>query len=357
MKRSYSITPILKYAVAFAAFNIGSGIATGQEIMQFFTKYGYLSIGTTGICLIMFSFIGSRIMLAGFDNKNSEIQSAYVLFCGKYLGGFFDVFIVVKQFAIVAIMISGTGAIFNQYYGLPHYSGAAIMAGAILFAYFLGLKHLINIGSIIGSIVILYIFVVCITSLASNIDCFGKILDAPARIDTFTLGNNWITSGILYSSFVLYGTVHYYAAMGKTAICRKDTLYGGIIGAFLFTAAAFLINLAMLVSFSNIADKEIPLLILAGEISPLLGGIFSIILLFGIFSSTAPKLWIVCNRISREGTVTNRVAATLIITCAFLFGQLPFATLISIIYPLVGIIGLVLVLCILYKSLVKPFMR
>ena len=352
MKIGYNIVLIFKYAIAFAAFNIGSGFATGQEVMQFFTQYGYFSIGTIAICMIMLSFIGSRIMLAGFDNKNSEMESAYVYFCGKYLGRFFDLFIVVKQFAIVAVMISGTGAIFNQYFELPHYAGAAVMAFAILFAYFLGLKNLINIGSAVGFIVIAYIFIVCIVSLWMNIGEYNEIGPIAEKIHTPTFGRNWITSGVLYSSFVLYGTVHYYAALGKSAPCRKDALYGGIIGGVLFSSVALLINLAMLTGLGGLFDKEVPFLILAAKTSPVMGGIFSVVLLFGIFSSTAPKLWIVCSRINREGTAANRLSAIAITAFAFLFGQLPFATLISVIYPIVGFIGLLLVGSILYKSFV-----
>lgn len=34
---------VIKFAGAFIAWVIGSGFATGQEILQFFSSYGYLS--------------------------------------------------------------------------------------------------------------------------------------------------------------------------------------------------------------------------------------------------------------------------------------------------------------------------
>ena len=40
MDKNYSIKAIVKYAGAYIAFIIGSGYATGQEIMQFFTAHG-----------------------------------------------------------------------------------------------------------------------------------------------------------------------------------------------------------------------------------------------------------------------------------------------------------------------------
>ena len=73
----------------------------------------------------------------------------------------------------------------------------------------------------------------------------------------------------------------------------------------------------MLLTFDNISDKEFPFLILAGEMHPAMGAVFSIILLFGIFSATAPKMWIVCSRISQEGTTTNTLSAVAIIFITF----------------------------------------
>ena len=47
MNQSDTFNPkaIIKYAGAFIAWVIGSGFATGQEVLQFFTSFGYMSYG------------------------------------------------------------------------------------------------------------------------------------------------------------------------------------------------------------------------------------------------------------------------------------------------------------------------
>ena len=45
---------VLKFSGAFIAWVIGSGFATGQEVLQFFTSYGYRSYI---IALIVFFWI------------------------------------------------------------------------------------------------------------------------------------------------------------------------------------------------------------------------------------------------------------------------------------------------------------
>jgi len=44
---------VVKYAGAFIAWVVGSGFATGQEALQFFSSYGYMSYG-----VLLINFIG-----------------------------------------------------------------------------------------------------------------------------------------------------------------------------------------------------------------------------------------------------------------------------------------------------------
>lgn len=45
MKQKVNGLNVIKYAGAYIAFIIGSGFATGQEIIQFYTSYGIWGIG------------------------------------------------------------------------------------------------------------------------------------------------------------------------------------------------------------------------------------------------------------------------------------------------------------------------
>ena len=43
-KHDVSLKTVIKFAGAFTAFLIGSGFATGQEVLQYFASYGYLGV-------------------------------------------------------------------------------------------------------------------------------------------------------------------------------------------------------------------------------------------------------------------------------------------------------------------------
>lgn len=67
------------------------------------------------------------------------------------------------------------------------------------------------------------------------------------------------------------------------------------------TAVLFM-NTALLLRVDEIAQYAVPTLQLAKDISPVLGGVFSVVLLCGIFSTAAPMMWTVCSKLAPVGT-------------------------------------------------------
>ncbi len=61
-------------------------------------------------------------------------------------------------------------------------------------------------------------------------------------------------------------------------------------------AAAIMMHLAILSDIGNLYSKAIPSLFLADKISPIIGVLFSIILILGIYTTAVPLLWSVTNR-------------------------------------------------------------
>ena len=92
MRERVNWITVLKYAGAFVAFMIGSGFATGQEVMQFFTAYGIWSIGGIFISMFLFAWSGSIIMKYGFENRFNDNFNSFHYFCGRILGTFFRIF-------------------------------------------------------------------------------------------------------------------------------------------------------------------------------------------------------------------------------------------------------------------------
>ena len=60
---------VMNIAGAYIAFLIGSGFATGQEVLQYFTSYGYMGVVGALLTLVLFLYVGVSFITAGFENK------------------------------------------------------------------------------------------------------------------------------------------------------------------------------------------------------------------------------------------------------------------------------------------------
>ena len=131
---SCDIRAVIKFAGAFIAWIIGSGFATGQEILQFFTSYGYYSYGVVLLNLLGFLFLGQVLLTTGYDHRDERDFNHFIFFCGKKAGRFYSWLIPVTLLMIMAVLISGAGATLSEYYGINRYLGSVIMAVMVLCA-------------------------------------------------------------------------------------------------------------------------------------------------------------------------------------------------------------------------------
>ncbi|MBJ8193726.1 hypothetical protein JDS79_44200, partial [Bacillus cereus] len=64
MKRNIHVFQI---AFTYIGTIVGAGFATGQEILQFFTKYGRWATLTIMLSTIIFVWLGTKMMLIAHD--------------------------------------------------------------------------------------------------------------------------------------------------------------------------------------------------------------------------------------------------------------------------------------------------
>jgi uncharacterized membrane protein YkvI len=147
--------------------------------------------------------------------------------------------------------------------------------------------------------------------------------------------------------------VAFFGSMGATANSRKEARLGGIFGGVMLMGAALFVVLGQLSYASDVAGSAIPTLALAQKITPVLGGIFSIILLDEILSTAAPMMWLVCDRFTKENSKQQRILLLALTVAAYFGGRFPFGTLVGTIYPFMGYMGLTLIACIIIRKITE----
>lgn len=130
MDKNFNIKTIIIFAGSYVATIIGSGFATGQEILQFFSYYGISGIIGIFIAMFLFSFLGIEFLNRGRIVKPKDTMKMFTLYFGKTLGTLLEYFVPIFFFAVFVVMISGAGDTISEYYGLNRFVGRIAMAAA-----------------------------------------------------------------------------------------------------------------------------------------------------------------------------------------------------------------------------------
>lgn len=355
-----SVGNILKFAGAFVAFMIGSGYASGQEIMQFFTAYGIWSFGGLIIALVLFTWTGKVLMNYGYRHRDysAEVMGdrCYRYYCGKYFGIFMSWFTPIFLILVCVVMAAGAGATLAQYFGLPEWVGIVGMCVLVFVTNMFGFKKLLAIIGALGPITIIFSIIVAIFAIASNPSGLTEIGSHTETFEAMAHATSdpswWAFAGILYVAYQMGVSAPFLSQTGATANNGREAKWGAILGGVLFIAAGILMNCALMCYIDDVSQLEVPTLYLANLIGPVMGVIFSIILLDEIYSTAAPMLWTSVNRFAPEGTKYNKLVQAIfnIIVLVIAMSPLSYSELLGIIYPFSGYIGIIFIICVAVRQ-------
>ena len=356
---------VLILAGAVVAFTIGSGFATGQEIVQYYTAYGAQNILVLAVFVIAFLYYNFNFAKAGAEERFEKANDIYKYYCGKYLGTFYDYYSTLFCYMSLWVMVGGAGKTLNEAYGLPVWIGAVILIILTVITVIGGLNSLVDAIGIVGpAIVVLCIAIGLITFVrdAGNVSAGLEVIKTGAYKGAASgetiknAGANWLISGLSYAGFVLLWFASFTSALAMKN--KKKDLQQGIIWGTVALAIAIVV-----VSFGQIANINtgsdglyvwnagIPNLILANSIVPIFSKIFAIVVFAGIYTTAVPLLYNPSSRFAKEGTPAFKILTVVLAMVGLLVGLfLDFRVLVNIIYVLNGYVGAVLILFMLWKN-------
>src|SRR5699024_6903230 len=162
-----------------------------------------------------------------------------------------------------------------------------------------------------------------------------------------------IWKGILYG--INYGGLAFavgfstIVAIGGDASKRKISGAGALFGGVVYTVLLALINFALQSEFPKIKDASIPTLTLANEIHPWIGLVLSIIMLAVMYNTTLGLSYSFAARFTEPYSKKYHVFIVAMTIIAYSLSFVGFADLINFLYPIMGVIGLVVVIGVIIK--------
>lgn len=351
-----NIAQVIAIGGAFMGFVIGSSFASGQEALQYYSGHGlWGSIGVAVIALLLYVWFNVVIIEDGRNLQLDQTNKMFQFYLGKYLGTFCEWFTPIMLFLVYALMISAAGSTFAEYYGINGDIGRILMIVASLGTVLLGLKKLVKIVGFIAPFLLVGIVIISLLAIFKNPQGIAEADAAVKTLPINTLFKNWAISGLLYGAYTVTGVVPYLAGIGaSTATNKKNALYGGIFGGVAFVIAVLIMNFGLLANITSVYNLQIPSLYVADQISPIFGKIFSVMLILGIYTTAVPMMYTACNRISEnEKSTKYKIAAIVTAIAGYFGGQLSFSTMVGIIYPISGYVGLMIFAGMFYTKYIK----
>lgn len=338
-----------KVAAAYIGTVVGAGFATGQEILQFFTRFGIMGIMGLFVTTIMFIVFGYIIMDLGRQiSARSHLDIIKATNSGIIVT-ILDSIITVFLFGSFTAMIAGTGALFTQQFNIPS------LYGNIFMAIITALTVLTGINGVINSISFVVPFLLCAVLGISIFSISNYPLEfstSSAFINENMLVSNWFISAILYVSYNLIISVGILGPLGMEAKDMSAVKKGALLGGLGLGIGSIMIYLALSGSISEISNLEVPMIHIAGKISYTIQIIYASVLIAEIYTTAVGSLYGFVSRITdiRKFSLKNIMIVLEITIAALLASQFGFSNLVKYLYPIEGYGGIILILSLMYTK-------
>ena len=197
----------MKFAGAYVACAIGSGFATGQEILQFFSGHGLASIAGTLVTTVLFSWCGGMFMKHGYEKQLQEPSEIMGFYFGSKLAKFFEILFQLFLYGVYVVMIAGAGATMAEYFGLSPMVGCVAMALVAFVTVILGLTKVTDILGSLGTVLIVFALGIGLYSFLSNMEGLSIVASVLPTLEITKIQGGWFDFDVAIATPDMMGVV------------------------------------------------------------------------------------------------------------------------------------------------------
>lgn len=332
-----------EWAIAgtFIGTVVGAGFASGQETVQFFTNFG--PAGAAGLVLATTLFVGfgRRMLQVGCHYAAFSYQPVVQHAFGTRLAPAVDWLLTLILLATAAAMASGAGATLAEQFGWNRWFGAGLVVVAATATVLTGISGVVAAIAFVAPLLIVSIVVISVYSLSWS-GGLQAALDWPG-IPAATPLHLWWLSAPLYVAYNMLLAAPVLAPLGAQARDPRAGGRGGLLGGVGLGLGAAAIHFSVAARMPEAAGFDIPMLYTAGTLPGWVPLSYTVLLLSEVYTTAVAMLFGFASRISPSG---RRFRTTVLLGgCISLAGAgFRFADVVGTLYPVVGVVGLVLLL-------------
>ncbi len=336
---------IFQVATVFIGTIVGAGLASGKEITQFFTQYGIKSfVGIIG-CGIFYIIMGSIISKISIYHKLDSYSDVIDLISPNLIGKFTGFITTLFLISSASIILAGSGALIQQFFGIPRIIGSLIMICFASFFLLRGTDGLIEVNSFIvpGLVSTITLITILYFCFSRNTVSMNNILSfEPKRTGIFI-------STLLYAGYNTLSASGVIVPLSNQIKKSKVMILGILAGVTGLTILCSMINLLLTVNQPYIYNYEIPLLFVANRFGNIVQAVLLMIIWLEMFSTEVSDVYSISKTLAQSFDVDFKKAIFAVIAVALIISQFGFGNLITKLYPLFGLLSLLFISqCLIY---------
>ncbi|MBA9086356.1 putative membrane protein YkvI [Fontibacillus solani] len=325
---------VMQIAFTYIGTVVGAGFATGQEILQFFTRYGKWGALMIIIATLLFVWLGTKMMLLAHDIKANSYEDLNRKLFGDVIGRALSLFTLVVLIGVNSVMLAGAGSVFMENFGLPYQIGLWITLIATYLLLGKGIDGVMKLNSIVVPMMI-------ILSLAIIANTAGS--PGAARFLTLDTEKGLLgvwASPFMYAAFNLSMAQAVLVPIGSHAPNRKTIISGGLIGGagvgFMLMAGHY----ALSANMPGIVQFEIPMGSIAQQLGSVTKVVYILLIFMEIFSTFVADIYGITLQLKPRIQLDRKFISITILFICYLTSQFGFSALLSVLYPLFGLFSL-----------------
>ncbi|MBB2479580.1 hypothetical protein H5P36_05205 [Bacillus sp. APMAM] len=334
----------LQVAAVYVGTVIGAGFATGKEIVEFFTKYGFVGFFAILAAGYLFILLGSKLMVKAIDLKANSYEELNEYLFGPILAKFMNIFMMIMLLGVCAVMLSGAGAVFQQELALEKWVGVFFTIGLTILVMAVGSKGIFAVNTFVVPIMLLFNFIVMTKSI-THWQFVQYFMNIPEDLHLWKA----VVSPFSYAAFNLSLAQAVLVPIAAEVNDKKTVKLGGIIGGILLTLILVSSHFT-LITLPNVQFYEIPM---AAIVKSSFIGIYFIyvLIIFGeIFTSLIGNIYGLEKQFSKYISIHRGWIFTFILIIIYSLSYFHYGTLLSYLYPLFGYFSLLFVFLLWFKQ-------
>ncbi|HPF20475.1 MAG TPA: hypothetical protein PLC88_03975 [Syntrophomonas sp.] len=326
---------------------IGAGFASGQEIVQFFVCYGKWGAAGAVLATVLFAVCGGMLLSMAHRQKIANYQAMLSIMFGPRLGKIVDFLLAIFLFLGLSTMLSASGAVFYEHLYLPKYAGILLAYVAVVIALAAGKKSLIFSYNVLVPVKIMLLLIISgyIALFAGEGQCSVYTSYLIPRGE-----NAWLLSSLLYVAYNFSLAMVVLTAY-QSVSNRREGIGGAVLGGLVLGLLVLLNYAALSKYLPAVIHYQVPMLYIAGQVSPLAKSVYTLVLWIGILTTAIANAYGFAQRFARFTGIDYAVCLIVCMTLALPIATQSFSSLVNRVYPLFGLLGLLILSGLVYHFL------